>query len=516
MVNAIKKILCISVCMLLMFALVCCAPSDGDESSGQYSCGDGTYEPDGVSFSGGTGRVQIVCDKIEIKDGEAFATIRFVKKSGSPASIDMLKVGEETYTESDGFTIPVQLNKNETIVARTTAMSQPHWIEYTVCIELEAAGGVAEGAGEKESAEGESSASVIPDEESGPPVIDGLEFDHAMELEDAEGFDIYYYSDGYKLIDVHGSARYLVIPEGKEAPEGLDESIYRLCQPLDNVYMAATGSMSFIEQLGVMDCVKMSSLKADDWMIDAPKEALNNGSMTFAGKYSEPDYEMMAKSGCDLAVESTMILHAPEVQEMIEDLGIPVFIDRLSYEPDAFGRIEWIKVYGVLFDKEEEAEAKFKEQKAVLDDLKDFENTGKTVAFFAVNMNGTITVRRSDDFIPNMIELAGGRYIFDNLSNPDSNSASVRLSMEEFYSRAVDADYIIYNGTIEDPIKSVDDLIAKDSLFSEFKAVKDGNVWTVDKSWYQSTATIGFLITDINHMLTGADSSNMVYLTKVE
>ena len=51
------------------------------------------------------------------------------------------------------------------------------------------------------------------------PAIDGLKFDHAMELEDAECFDIYYYSDGYKLIDVHDSAQYLLIPEGKEAPE---------------------------------------------------------------------------------------------------------------------------------------------------------------------------------------------------------------------------------------------------------------------------------------------------------
>ena len=348
------------------------------------------------------------------------------------------------------------------------------------------------------------------------PAIDGLEFDHAMELEDAECFDIYYYNDGYKLIDVHDSAQYLLIPEGKEAPEGMDESIKKLYLPLDNAYMAATASMSFVEQIGAMDCIKMSSLDADGWMIDAPKEALQNGSMVFAGKYSEPDYEMMAKSDCDIAIESTMILHSPEVQEMIEDLGIPVFIDRLSYEPDAFGRIEWIKVYGVLFGREEEAEAKFKEQKAVLDEIKDFENTGKTVAFFAVNTNGTITVRRSDDFIPNMIELAGGKYVFEDLSDPNSTSASIRLSMEEFYSKAVDADYIIYNGTIESPINSIDELIAKDGLFAEFKAVKDGNVWAVDKTWYQSTATIGYLITDMNHMLTDADPSNMVYLTKVE
>ena len=58
--------------------------------------------------------------------------------------------------------------------------------------------------------------------------------------------------------------------------------------------------------------------------------------MLFAGKYDEPDYELLVNQGCDLAVESTMILHSPKVQEMIEMLGIPVFIDRSSYR-----RIRW-------------------------------------------------------------------------------------------------------------------------------------------------------------------------------
>ena len=348
------------------------------------------------------------------------------------------------------------------------------------------------------------------------PQIPGLTYDHAMELEDADFFEVYYYDDGYKLIDIPQAGQYLVIPEGKEAPEGIDPEIYLLEQPLDQVYMAATGSMSFIDQLGAMDHITMSSLDKDGWMIEAPVRAMEDGNLVYAGKYSEPDYEMMIGKGCDLAIESTMILHSPEVQEMIEDLGIPVLIDRSSYELDAFGRIEWIKMYGALFDLEDVAEEKFAEQKAVLDSIEDYENTGKTVAFFAVNTNNTITVRKSEDFIPNMIELAGGKYIFEDLENPNSSSASVRISMEEFYNTAVDADYLIYNGTIEAPLTSIDDLIGKDELFSEFKAVKEGNVWTVDKTWYQSTATIAYLITDLANMLRDGDPDKMVFLKKVE
>lgn len=237
--------------------------------------------------------------------------------------------------------------------------------------------------------------------------------------------------------------------------------------------------------------------------------------MIFAGKYSEPDYEMLIDQECDLAIESTMILHTPKVQEMIEDLDIPVFIDRSSYENHPLGRTEWIKLYGAMVDKEEQAVSFFEEQAKVIEELKDFENTEKTVAFFFVSTDGSIVVRRTKDYIPNMIEIAGGRYIFQDLDNEETTSASISMTMEEFYATAADADYLIYNATIDNPIKSIDELLAKNELFQEFKAVQDGNVWCVGKYMYQATDIVGQLITDVNLMLTDGAADQMTFLTKV-
>ena len=201
---------------------------------------------------------------------------------------------------------------------------------------------------------------------------------------------------------------------------------------------------------------------------------------------------------------------------MLESLGVPVLIDRCSYETTVLGRIEWVKLYGALMNKEDEAEKIYDDQKSVVNSMQDFQNTGKTVAFFSINSDRSVVVRKSDDIIPNMISLAGGAYIFKDLKNPGSNSASVNLSMEEFYKTAINADYIVYNGTIETPLSSVQDLISKDNLFADFKAVKEGNVWQVDKKWYQSTAEVGYLVTDFNTMLTGGDASTCHFLQKVE
>ena len=347
------------------------------------------------------------------------------------------------------------------------------------------------------------------------PKIEGLTYESTMELTYAECFDVYYYEGGYALIDVHDSARYLVVPEGQEAPGSLDEDIIVLKQPLDRIYLAATSAMALFDSMGAMDAIRLSGTQASGWYIDNAAKAMGAGDILFAGKYSEPDYELMVDEECDLAIESTMILHTPKVQEMIEMLDIPVFIDRSSYESHPLGRTEWIRLYSVLVDKEEEAAAFFEDQAKVIRDLKDFQNTEKTVVYFYMSTDGSAVVRKASDYIPKMIEIAGGRYAFPNLED-ESGKTSIPLSMEEFYATAVDADYLVYNASIDAPINSIDELMAKSELFADFKAVKEGNVWTTGKSLYQATDIVGQLIRDLNLMLTGGDASQMTFLTKVE
>lgn len=354
------------------------------------------------------------------------------------------------------------------------------------------------------------------DNEKHGPEIAGLTYKYAMSLTYATEFDVYYYEDGYKLLDVHEGKSYLVVPDGKDVPDGLDKDIVVLQQPTDHIYMAATAIMSLFDAMDALSNVKFSGVNASGWYIEDAKAAMEAGDMAYAGKYSEPDYETLINGDCNLAIESTMILHTPKVQEMIEDLGIPVFVDYSSYETHPLGRTEWIKLYGAMLNKEDEAKAFFDEQAQVIEKLKGFENTEKTVAYFYVNTDGSIVVRKSDDYIPSMIEIAGGRYVFKGLKNPDSNAPAVKLTMEEFYATAVDTDYLIYNGTIDGQVSSISELEAKSELFADFKAVKEGNVWYTGKNLYQATDTVGELIMDMHLMLTGGDANQMTFLEKMQ
>lgn len=358
---------------------------------------------------------------------------------------------------------------------------------------------------------GESSGTLLP-----APEIAGLELESAMDKRFATEFDVFYYSDGYKVLSVSDGRQYLLVPEGKEVPEGAEASMSILKAPLSRTYLAATSVMALLLAIGAEGNITMTGTNASGWYIPGAAELIESGQIKYAGKYSEPDYEMLINEDCSLAIESTMILHSPKVQEMIEKMDIPVFIDRSSYESHPLGRTEWIRLYGAMFDKESEAEAIFAEKAKIVDDMKDFTNTEKTVAYFNVKTDGTVQIRSPRDYIATMIDIGGARYAFNDIQVPADSSSTISISMEEFYATAVDADYLVYNATIAAPIETMDDLYALSDLFKDFKAVKEGNVWCGGNNMYQATDIVADFILDVNNMVTEGSEEDMTFLKKVK
>jgi iron complex transport system substrate-binding protein len=345
----------------------------------------------------------------------------------------------------------------------------------------------------------------------------GLTWDHSMELSYADQFTVDYYEGGYTRITIGAEDVYLLVPEDKAVPEELDAEVTVLQKPLQNLYLVATSAMDFFSSLDAMDAIRLSGTNADGWYIQKAKEAMEDGSILYAGKYSAPDYELILSQGCSLAIESTMIYHNPEVKEKLEEFGIPVLVERSSYETHPMGRTEWIKLYGALLGKEEQAEAIFEEQLQQVEAVETEESTGKTVAFFYISSNGYANVRKSTDYVAQMITLAGGSYIFEDLDD-DSALSTVNMTMEEFYARAKDADVIIYNSTIDGEINTMNELLAKSALLADFKAVQEGNVWCTGKNLFQETTSLGNMIVDI-HTILGSDEPDeetLHYLHRVE
>lgn len=340
-----------------------------------------------------------------------------------------------------------------------------------------------------------------------------------MDLSYASQFEVESFEGGYSLITIAGEDQFLLVPEDSEVPKGLDEKITVIQQPVQGTYLAASSAMDFYRQLDCLDQVSMTSTESSDWSFPEVQQAIADEEMLYVGKYSAPDYETIIDENCGLAIESTMIYHSPEIKEKLEAMGIPVMVERSSYETDPLGRMEWIKLYGLLCGKEKEAEDFFNQQTQKLNDVLTGEQTGKKVAFFYVSSAGYVNVRKPGDYITKMIEMAGGTYALSDMKVEEDNALStLNMQMEDFYASANDADILIYNSTIEGSLDSISQLNEKNALFKEFKAVKEGNVWCTENNMFQQTTGAAQMITelyDIIHDQAGS-GENLTFLHKVE
>lgn len=336
--------------------------------------------------------------------------------------------------------------------------------------------------------------------------FDGLLFDTVMPLSYATGFSVSYSEEGYKLLTIGEDQTYLVVGEGMSVPDGVPDTVTVLRQPLDQIYLVSTGAMDHFIKLDALDSITLSSQKKDSWYLPEAKQAMEEGKILYAGKYSAPDYETVLGSGCNLVIENAMIYHAPEVLEKLRDLGLPVLVELSSYESHPLGRMEWIKLFSALVNKEEEAAAYYDNMLASLEPVMNQEPTGKTVSFFYITTSGGINVRRPSDYVSCAIGLAGCENISFSEDQADVGTSTMTIQMEAFYQGAQDADILIYNSIVEGELDSLDALLEKMPTLADTKAVKEGNVWCLSKNFYQETMSLGDFILDVNAVATGNDT----------
>ena len=277
-----KKVTELIVCLLsvICFLTACHTPQS-------EKLADGTYQAD-VTLTGGSGRATVDSPAaLTVEGGKIYATIVW-----SSPYYDYMMVEDETYYneaeagENSTFTIPLEKLPCEiSVIGDTTAMSVPHEIEYTLSFTL------------KETDFSE------------------LTKTGQWDLSYATQYQVEQYGK-YDLITIADS-RFLLVPENVPVPEHVPEDVVVLKQPLDHTYLVSSSVMDMIREIGALSDVRLTGVKESDWYIEEAASAMKSGSMLYAGKYNEPDYELILKEGCNFALENTMIGHNPEVKEKL-------------------------------------------------------------------------------------------------------------------------------------------------------------------------------------------------------
>ena len=436
---------------------------------------DGDYLVE-VSLSGGSGRAKLASPaQLHVENGSCTATLVWGSRN-----YDYMRIGETKYlplpdTDTSTFDIPVSIfDRPMAVIADTIAMSEPHEIEYSLLFSSESL--------QLQNSEADSASE--------------------MELYTAEQLKVECREDGSTLLTLGGKDCYLLLEREAELPEDAgDLTIIRI--PVERAYVASSSVPDLFLHCDALDRIRFTSTDESSWRIPQMQEALRDESILYTGKYNAPDYELLLEEGCDLVIENTMILHNPEGKEKLEALCLPVIIEYSSYEPEPLGRVEWIRLYGLLTGHRAEADAFFEEQVNVLENSVSEVPTGKTAAFFHITSNGAAVVRRSSDYVTKMIELAGGRSPFTELPEENSALSTMTIQMESFYAQAREADVLIYNSTISGDLERMQDLLSKSSLFEEFKAVQNGEVWCTEQSMFQQSSATAGIIADLHAILSG-------------
>ena len=370
---------------------------------------DGVYTPDSFSWSGGTGKVSISCNKVTVTGGQAYATITFssthfqyVKANGNvyyPSS----KTGSST-----SFVIPVELNKNNSIIGMTTAMSTAHEIQYSIFVyiaEAAKSNAAARANGKEVTVIGMNGSNSSKTAEASKkldevaPEIIGLEYQSETKAEHAKYFKIYHYDQGITLLEIDMSkktgrkaagkkwkqssetsglnpaeqeqaglylnkvVKYLIVPENAEIPAGLDKEVVVINQPADHIYAGTNKTISALEELGQLEKVTAVGVKKAKCKNETIKEKMKNKEVIYAGTSGKLNYKKLVKKKCNLALVSSSVLPKKgsskkaakkklrKYQKMTEKmtlLQMPVIVDRSKDEKNKQAQEEWQKVYQVI------------------------------------------------------------------------------------------------------------------------------------------------------------------------
>lgn len=434
---------------------------------------DGVYTPDGFSFSGGTGKVTISCSKITVTNGQAYATIAFSSPYYGYVKANGNKYLANVSGGSSIFTIPVELNKNNTIIGMTTRMSVAHEVTYNIFISLAAAknGGSASTGTGFVKADGTTS-TISTDNtklDDSAPEIMGLEYKAETKLAYAEYFKMYHYDQGITLLEIDMTkdterdpekqteddkeaedadataedttaantdeeeaagasdstktstekakdltektkelyegnvVKYLIVPKDVEIPAGLDKDMIVIQLPVEKAYVASEDALKLLdEQLDATENIKAVGMEQKDCQIENIAKAMEDKTISFDGAFDDLDYKAFVKDEIDFAILPSEFLPGNEKDEEDADaedvaadtkaedekadedktpeellkeenerlsdtaerlatLTIPMLVDRSADEKTDLAKAEWLKVYGVIFGCEDQANDLFQQ-----------------------------------------------------------------------------------------------------------------------------------------------------------
>lgn len=307
---------------------------------------------------------------------------------------------------------------------------------------------------------------------TGAPAIDeGVE----KPLLHATLFGIFH-ADDYTTLQVYSpwkpgeayATYYLVKDEKTAVPADGD----KVQVPLKNIMLNSATHIGFLDLLGELD--EVSGVCNGDFIYNPQiVGAIRQGSVQDIGDSFNLDIERLLMLRPQ-AVVTTAYNADDENSKRLRQSGLPIFYNVEWQEKTLLGRAEWIKFFGVLFDKESAADSIFAAIAHRYDEVKATAagQTARASVLSGQDFRGGWSMPGGKSFNANLFRDAGADYFYAG----DNTSGSISSTIEEALIHFRDAD--VWVGAQAD---TREELAAVDNKYKLFKAYRNGNVYNTNK-----------------------------------
>jgi len=296
-----------------------------------------------------------------------------------------------------------------------------------------------------------------------------------MKIEYSKNFTIEYF-DKYKVISVFSPDdkrsivfQYLLLPGGAEIPKGYSGAM-TVRTPVKRVIALSSIYIGFLDKLNLLDKVIAVDLFRYVGSAKA-KKLIKDGRITEVGESFSLNLEKVFELNPDLIITygngNPMVDGNPKIIKN----GLHIASTTIHLESSPLARAEWIKFVAAFFDYEKEANEIFGKIAGHYNELASLTKDLKTrpSVFTEALFGGMWYEPGGESYLAKMLRDAGANYLWSD----DKSAGSLKLSFEQIYERAHNADFWVnvhFWNKKEDAIKN-------DPRNNKFKAYKTGNIY---------------------------------------
>lgn len=294
-------------------------------------------------------------------------------------------------------------------------------------------------------------------------------------ISDAEGLSIKEFNN-FTLVTVTNTFpeatenyTYILHRKGAQVPDSLSK-FTSIEVPIQKIIVTSTTHIPSLEMLEVESTLKAFP-NTNYISSEKTRTLIDNGNVREIGNNQSLNTEVILDIQPDIIVGFS-VDGDMKTYKNLERNGQKIILNSDWTEKTPLGKAEWIKFFGALYDKKEQADTIYNKIKNdYLEAVKLAKNTSHTPTIMAGSIyEDQWFLPQGDSWAAYFLKEANGDYLWKD----SKGTGSLSLSFESVLDKAKDADFWIGPGQFT----SIQQILNSNSNYKYFKSVQDKNVYS--------------------------------------